>query len=240
MLALFVADAMGLFQDNIDMANAERHQQTIQQQLDGPEADTWKSVTELEANKRALQIRMEERPGDYKRHLQFLVYALVLGLQDVMAVRMEFFYKCAICQPEESQQHDICLVIDMISSTLYFVFNRYKTSAHHGSYKVEVPHDLSLILRMSVSVFPRNYLFTHQKNIFVPMSDKTASQFIQNSWVLPGTGPTATNLRSAIATRFFRLHSAHLPRAEFAFRSGVTVDRMFQSYVKFEDGDFLT
>lgn len=235
------AEAYNILGGNIHKANTDKNSGTRQQTLDGSEQDSWKTVDQLEANMRALHVKVEQRPSDYGIHLKFLAYAMFLLLKDVMVFRLDLLYNTVVCLPDEMDQHDICLVLDQAAQSVYLVFNNYKTSATYGRVRVNIPGDLNVILAGSFNMFPRSYLFTKLSDRDSLMQQSTASSFLRSAWVLDGVSPTAQNIRSALATRFFRIRGDVISRDAFAERSMVNRGTMELNYVKMSpSGVYMT
>jgi len=231
---------MDVFAVELHRSNEDKRAVDREQRLVDREEETWRPFDDIESNFGALCNEARRRPGELKIHLSYLLYAIIVLLRDVMAIRMSCVYDTVLCSPDEVSQHVSCLVLDVLFGSAYFVFNQYKTSDCYGSVRVEIPSELVSVLVDSFQRFPRRYLFTVLRDMHNPMSQNYASDFVRNSWILGGPRPTFNNIRSASATRFFRLNPDLISREEFAHRSTVSLDTMFKNYVKIRDGRFLS
>jgi hypothetical protein len=200
------------------------------QRLDGKEAMSWKCAEELQANFKVLSDMAREEPTDYKLHLCYLMYAFLVMLQDICCFRSEVFANAVFCGNDEARSNDVSLV-KLAQTSFLLMCNKFKTSDSKGHIDITLPPILSMIVESSLERFPRRYLFSSLRD----GSKKNLNMTVlcNDAWKLDDrVAPTFNNFRSAMTSRFFKLHPDLLSRFRFADNSGVKLSTMEANYNK--------
>lgn len=217
-------------------ANTEKKSKNMEQKLAGHESVRWKTAEELYANYKVLQDLSERQPTRFLQHAKYLLYAIYIHMQDTCVFRLDLVHKMSIGYRGSDMPTDNQVRLGKRGEKAVFILKDYKTSGTHGEKYIETTPELSNILEDSYKRFPRPYLFPCERDLSEPMKPANANRFVKSCWVLTKTDdkgkPTSDDIRSALTTRFFKLHPDLISRDRFAFLSMSSTRNMEVNYLK--------
>lgn len=223
-------------QDRIRSANVDKKSKNMQQKLVGHESTRWKTAEELYENYKVLKELSERQPTRFMHHAKYLLYAIYIHMQDICVFRLDLVHKMSIGYRGSEMPTGNQLRLGKRGENATFFLTDYKTSKSHGEKCIEATPELTKILEDSYQRFPRSYLFPRERDLTEPMKPANANRFVKSCWVLSKTDdkskPTSDDIRSALTTRFFKLHPDLISRDRFAYLSMSSTRHLELNYLK--------
>jgi len=222
----FNRDTYDFYKNKMMECNAMYKERSLEQRLEGEEADRWPTYEEFEQNVLMLDEMAKDDPDDLSLHLKWLLYNIYDELKDICVLRLDFVYSTRINITEGNCYQNG-----------YLIFNDYKTHGTYGAHFIKLPDTLTQKIETSLRKWSRTHLFpkvVRKKIKDEAMSQPLASSFVKSAWVasfIPKT-PTADDVRSTLTTRFFNTHLDILSRKKFANASMSSRDTMERFYYK--------
>lgn len=224
-----VIKAVAYWRTQLSSINATANEKTKRQQLDGMEIGRWAKPNDIMRNAAVLEERWRAQPGNYKNHLGYVLYQLYTQMKDTCVFRLDVVYTLHVGVQEEEDVNYI--------TPDHIVMNNYKTSDRNGRVTIPLAPSLRDILRYSFNHFPRKYFITSVRSYQKPLKQPNAANFVKQCWILDDRAhkPTADDIRSSLATRFFHLNIGILPRDVFATFSMSSRPTMEAYYFKINE-----
>lgn len=230
------------YADRMTELNQREHRSAMHQDLRHKEVGRWPAPKEVEKNMYLLNVMYKSCPGVRIWDHRHLLYLLYTTMKDTCVFRLDVVYTTKVVKAS-----DYYGKLDNPCNTHnYFVYDahgvtlamcHYKTSAKHGVKYIPLPKEFYDVFMLSLRTFPRTWFLPSVRDPDLPMAQAQASLFVKECWLADSriNKPTADDIRSSLATRFWVLNDSIMARDRFADMSMSSRQTMEVYYFKVDD-----